>query len=368
MLHRTELFAMHARLGARFVPFAGYDMPVQYPTGILAEHRHTRRFAGLFDVSHMGQITLTGPDAAAALETLTPTDVMGLVPGQQRYVLLTDDTGGVLDDAMVCHAGDHLRLVVNAANKINDLAHIQQHIGDRCTVQYLADWSLLALQGPTAVATASQLAPAVTALRFMTGGWFEMAGCRVFATRSGYTGEDGLEISVASAEAVTLAEALLALPDVKPIGLGARDSLRLEAGLSLHGADLDLTISPIEAGLRWAIGKSRRATGSRAGGFLGADIILQQMRDGVVRQRVGLLMDGKAIVRSGATVLNAGGDVVGRVTSGGFSPELERGIALGLVDSAALLEGTDGWHTLLRGKATALTVAPTPFVASRYAR
>ncbi len=365
MLRHTPLFPLHQQLNARFVPFAGYEMPVQYPTGILNEHRHTRSAAGLFDVSHMGQIVLTGPKAAAALETLTPTDVVGMTPGQQRYVLLTSETGGVLDDAMVCHAGDHWRLVVNAANKINDLNHLRETIGDQCQLTYLEDWALLALQGPTAVQMACQLNPALAALTFMTGGWFEMAHCRVFVTRSGYTGEDGLEISVANEDAVKLAEALLALPDVKPVGLGARDSLRLEAGLCLHGADLDLTLSPIEAGLSWAIGKARRPGGEREGGFIGAERILAHLKNGVTRQRKGFVVEGKALVRSGTELQDATGKIVGRVTSGGFSPQRGEPIAMALIEKSAVNQTLTA---SVRGKSVVLQPTKMPFVSPRYAR
>ncbi|HEY0201699.1 MAG TPA: glycine cleavage system aminomethyltransferase GcvT, partial [Burkholderiaceae bacterium] len=290
-LLQTPLHALHLELGARMVPFAGYAMPVQYPAGLMAEHRHTRSAAGLFDVSHMGQLRLAGADAAAALETLMPVDVQDLAVGKQRYGLLTNDAGGMIDDLMFVNRGHDLFLIVNGACKAGDIAHIQQQIGQRCAVQPLPERALLALQGPQAAHALARLLPGVTTLVFMTGAAFDWNGADLFITRSGYTGEDGFEISVPATAAEALARALLAQPEVKPVGLGARNSLRLEAGLCLYGNDIDATTTPVEAALTWAIQKVRRTGGARAGGFPGAAAILGQL-DGTAalgRKRVGLV-------------------------------------------------------------------------------
>ena len=274
-LQTTPLHALHLELGARMVPFAGYSMPVQYPSGLMAEHVHTRTQAGLFDVSHMGQLTLSGPQAALAFESLMPVDVVGLAPGRQRYGLLLNEEGGILDDLMFVNRGDDLFVVVNGACKVADLAHLQQRMGTQCTITPLPDQALLALQGPMAVTALARLVPGVTSLVFMTGDSFNWEGVPLFITRSGYTGEDGFEISIAATQADGFARALLAQPEVLPVGLGARNSLRLEAGLCLYGQDLDTTTSPVEAGLTWAIQKSRRSGGERAGGFPGAERVLR---------------------------------------------------------------------------------------------
>ncbi|MGL4808995.1 MAG: glycine cleavage system aminomethyltransferase GcvT, partial [Giesbergeria sp.] len=291
-LFTTPLNALHIELGARMVPFAGYSMPVQYPAGLMAEHLHTREKAGLFDVSHMGQLRLVGPDAAAAFESLMPVDVIDLPVGKQRYGLLLNDEGGIIDDLMFFRvAQDELFVIVNGACKVGDIAHIQARIGQRCQVVPLPDHALLALQGPQAATALARLAPGVEKLVFMTGGNFQIVGCDCFVTRSGYTGEDGFEISVPAAQAETLARALLAQPGVLPIGLGARNSLRLEAGLCLYGNDIDTTTTPVEAALNWAMQKVRRTGGARAGGFPGADKVLAQLDNpaSVARKRVGLV-------------------------------------------------------------------------------
>lgn len=364
---RTPLYELHLELGARMVPFAGYEMPVQYPGGILEEHRHTRSLAGLFDVSHMGQVRLAGPDAAAALETLVPIDIVGLGETHQRYALFTNPDGGIMDDLMVTNAGDHLFLVVNAGCKAQDLAHLRKNISDRCTVEEPGDRALLALQGPGAAGVLARLAPGVGQLRFMTAARIEVAGIGCFVTRSGYTGEDGFEISVPADRAEKLARALLAEEEVAPVGLGARDSLRLEAGLCLYGHDVDGSTTPVEAGLAWAIQKVRRRGGARAGGFPGAEIILGQMEQGVARRRVGLLPEGRVPVREGAELTAADGRRVGRVTSGGFGPSVGGPVAMGYVETAVATPGTRLYATV-RGKELPVTVAKMPFVEQRYYR
>lgn len=366
-LLQTPLHDLHLKLGARMVPFAGYAMPVQYPAGILAEHRQCRSAAALFDVSHMGQVELVGADAAAALETLVPADIVGLAPGRQRYALFTNDAGGILDDLMVTRAEDRLLLVVNAACKDADLRHLVTHLGHRCAVVPRPERALLALQGPQAATALARLNGGVAGLVFMTGGAFELAGAACFVTRSGYTGEDGFEISVPAAQAEALARALLAAPEVAPIGLGARDSLRLEAGLCLYGHDIDTTTTPVEAALLWAMQKVRRSGGARAGGFPGADVILRQLAEGVTRKRVGLVGEGKQPVREGAELSTADGRPVGRVTSGGFGPSAGRPVMLGYVETACAEPGT-ALVASVRGKAVAVTVCRTPFVPQRYYR
>ena len=306
LLH-TPLHALHLELGAKMVPFAGYAMPVSYPQGILAEHRQCRESAVLFDVSHMGQLRLTGDDAAAALETLVPVDIVGLAPGKQRYALFTNDAGGILDDLMVTRRDDHLFLVVNAACKEADTAHLRAHLSTRCLIEPLPERALLALQGPKAAAVMARLAPELTKLTFMTGGEATIHGIACFATRSGYTGEDGFEISVAGAEAEALARALLAEPEVAPAGLGARDTLRLEAGLCLYGHDIDTTTTPVQAGLTWAIQKVRRPGGERAGGYPGAEAIAAQLADGAPTKRVGLVGLERVPVREGAHIVDDAG-------------------------------------------------------------
>ena len=366
-LARTPLHALHVELGAKLVPFAGYEMPVQYPTGILKEHNHTRAQAGLFDVSHMGQVRLSGAGASAALESLVPVDIVGLPAGSQRYALFTNEQGGILDDLMVANSGDSLFVVVNAACKRQDIAHMQSRLAGRCTVEELADRALLALQGPAAAAVMSRLAPETAKMVFMAHGKVKLVGADCFISRSGYTGEDGYEISVPAAKAVELARLLLAQPEVAPIGLGARDSLRLEAGLCLYGHDIDTTTTPVEGSLAWALSKPRRGDGARPGGYPGAEVILRQLAEGVQRKRVGLLPKEKVPVREGAEIVDAGGRVVGKVTSGGFGPTLGGPVAMGYVETALAVLGTKLAATV-RGKPVPVEVAKTPFVPQRYYR
>ena len=373
VLLQTPLHTLHVELGARMVPFAGYSMPVQYPSGLIAEHRHTRNAAGLFDVSHMGQLRLVGPEAAAALETLLPVDVIDLPAGKQRYGLLLNDDGGIIDDLMffnrnVANGGD-LFLIVNGACKLGDIAHIQQKIGSRCDVIAMPEMALLALQGPQAVTALQRLAPGVEQLVFMTGGRFTVAGCDCFLTRSGYTGEDGFEISVPADQADALARALLAQPEVKPVGLGARNSLRLEAGLCLYGNDIDSTTTPVEASLNWAIQKVRRTGGVRAGGFPGADKILGQLADpaNLAKKRVGLVALERIPVREPAELQTISNQRVGHITSGLLGPSIDKPVAMGYVSPTCAVIGTR-LQAIVRGKPVAMEVAPMPFVASRYYR
>ena len=372
-LHQTPLNSLHVALGARMVPFAGYSMPVQYPAGLMAEHLHTRSSAGLFDVSHMGQLRLVGPDAAAAFETLMPVDVIDLPAGKQRYGLLLNDEGGIIDDLMFFNrdvaGGGDIFVIVNGACKAGDIAHIQDKIGSRCEVIPMPDMALLALQGPLAVQALQRLSPGVEKLVFMTGGNFTVAGCDCFITRSGYTGEDGFEISVPAAQADTLARALLAEPEVKPVGLGARNSLRLEAGLCLYGQDIDTTTTPVEASLNWAMQKVRRTGGARAGGFPGADKILAQLADpaSLSRKRVALIASTRVPVREPAALENMDGQVVGQVTSGLLSPTLNQPIALAYVQPDYAVVGTE-LFAMVRGKPVPMKVAATPFVPTRYYR
>ena len=366
----TPLNALHIELGARMVPFAGYSMPVQYPTGLMAEHLHTRAQAGLFDVSHMGQLKLIGPDAAAALETLMPVDVIGLPVGKQRYGLLLNDEGGVIDDLMCFNQGnDTLFLIVNGACKAGDIAHIQARIGSRCQVVTMPTQGLLALQGPKAATALARLVPGVQTLVFMSGGAFSWNGAELFITRSGYTGEDGFEISVPGDKAEQLARALLAEPEVKPIGLGARNSLRLEAGLCLYGNDIDSTTTPPEAALNWAIQKVRRTGGARAGGFPGADRVLAQIDDPSLlkRKRVGLVAKERIPVREPATLENIDGQHIGQVTSGLLGPSLNQPIALAYVQPDYAEAGTEIF-AMVRGKPVPMVVTPTPFLPPRYHR
>jgi len=363
----TPLHALHTELGARMVPFGGYDMPVQYPKGILAEHRHTRVAAGLFDVSHMGQVLLKGDAADAALESLVPVDIVDLGLFKQRYALFTNEAGGILDDLMVTRREHDLFLVVNAACKHQDIAHLQQHIGSRCTVEPLPEQALLALQGPQAVTALARLNPGVQRLVFMTGGHFALDGIDCFVTRSGYTGEDGFEISLPGNQAERLARALLAQPEVQPIGLGARDTLRLEAGLCLYGHDIDTTTTPVEGALTWAIQKVRRAGGARAGGYPGASVIDTQLAQGVSRKRVGLIGSERVPVREGAQLVDANGAVIGQVTSGSLGPSVNQPVALAYVGTAHAALGT-AVFALVRDKKVPLTVAPLPFVPNGYFR
>lgn len=378
----TPLHALHLELGARMVAFAGYSMPVQYPTGLVAEHLHTRSAAGLFDVSHMGQLRLQGIDAAAAFETLMPVDVCDLPVGQQRYGLLLNDDGGIIDDLMFFRESDvSLFVVVNGACKAGDMAHIQERIGQRCQVTPLPEMALLALQGPLAVQALARLAPGVEKLVFMRGGNFILdTGTEKIPTsitRSGYTGEDGFEISLHQDHAVTLARALLAQPEVKPIGLGARNSLRLEAGLCLYGQDMDANTTPVEASLTWAISKVRRVDGARAGGFPGASKILAaiaQSTGGIThiaqngtKKRVGLVALERVPVREGVELQTQEGQRIGTITSGLLSPSLGKPVAMGYVD-ASLAQPGQRVQAIVRGKPVPMEICPLPFVPHRYIR
>ena len=365
----TPLNDLHLECGARMVPFAGYSMPVQFPMGLMAEHHHTRQQAGLFDVSHMGQILLKGPQAALALEQLIPMDVQGLGLNKQRYGLLLNDQGGMLDDLMFVNRGDHLYLVVNGACKHEDLAHIQARIGHLCTVEAHFDRALLALQGPAAVTALQRVLPGVEQLVFMTGMACTWQGADLYLTRSGYTGEDGFEISVPAAQAEAFARVLLAQPEVKPIGLGARNSLRLEAGLCLYGNDIDPTTTPSEAGLNWAIQKVRRAGGERAGGFPGADRVLAEVAQErpLARKRVGLKALQRVPVREHTALVNAQGETVGEVTSGLLAPSVDQPIAMAYVSPHHAEVGT-ALNALVRGKPVPMEVVGMPFNPHRYVR
>jgi aminomethyltransferase len=366
LLH-TPLHDLHVRLGARMVPFAGYAMPVQYPAGILAEHRQCRTAAALFDVSHMGQLRLVGEDAAAALETLVPVDVVDLGVHRQRYALFTNASGGILDDLMVTRRENDLLLIVNAACKDADTRHLITHVGHRCNVLPMPERALLALQGPQAVAALARLDPGVAALVFMSGGAFTLAGADCYVTRSGYTGEDGFEISVPADAAVTLAEALLAQPEVTPAGLGARDTLRLEAGLCLYGHDITEATSPVEAGLSWAIQKVRRPGGARAGGYPGAAVIEAHLAGSAPSKRVGLVGLERAPVREGSPIVDAHGHKLGTVTSGTLAPTVDRAIAMAYLP----LDHARPQHEVyaeVRGKRLPMRVNPLPFNPHRYFR
>ncbi len=378
-LQQTPLHDLHIELGARIVPFAGYAMPVQYPAGLMAEHRHTRQAAGLFDISHMGQLRLVGPDAAAALETLMPVDVVDLAAGKQRYGLLLNEEGGILDDLMFFNEGHgSLFLIVNGACKVADTAHIEARIGNRCDVQTMPGHALLALQGPQAASTLTRLSSGIERFVFMTGGAVRIGKIPAFVTRSGYTGEDGFEISVAGADAQALARLLLAQPEVQPIGLGARNSLRLEAGLCLYGHDIDATITPVEAALSWAVQKVRRANGARAGGFPGATKVLAQIEattgptgqfpaQPITRKRVGLVALERIPVRDGTPLQSPDGQSIGEVTSGLLGPTIDRPIAMGYVAPAFAAVGTRV-QALVRGKPVPMEVSAMPFVPTRYFR
>ncbi len=421
-LLRTPLHALHVELGARMVAFAGYSMPVQYPAGLMAEHHHTRSQAGLFDVSHMGQLQLVGPDAAAAFETLMPVDVIGLAEGKQRYGLLLTEEGTIIDDLMFVNCGDmsfdgppqeakapsggsepagerggtnnmsfdgprqearapsagsersserggSIFVIVNGACKAADIAHIQSRIGSRCEVVTLPERGLLALQGPKAVDALARIAPGVEKLVFMTGSRVQWQGGELYVTRSGYTGEDGFEISVHASQAEALARALLAQPEVKPVGLGARNSLRLEAGLCLYGNDIDTTTTPVEAGLAWAIQKVRRSGGAREGGFPGAQQVLGQLQGTVPlqRKRVGLVALERVPVREQTALHDPQGNRVGEVSSGLLGPSIDKPVAMGYVPSGLAAPGTR-LNAMVRGKAVPMEVAAMPFVANRYHR
>ena len=373
-LKQTPLHALHLARGAKMVPFAGYEMPVQYAAGVLKEHLHTRSAAGLFDVSHMGQIALRPKsgrveDAALALERLVPQDIVAVAPGRQRYAQFTNENGGLLDDLMVANFGDHLFLVVNAACKQADEAHLRAYLSDSCLIDVLADRALIALQGPKAESAFAKLGVDASAMKFMDAGRRRIGAFDCFVSRSGYTGEDGFEISVPAAEAQALVTQLLENPDVLPIGLGARDSLRLEAGLCLYGHDIDTTTTPVEAALEWSVQKSRRSGGARAGGFPGAAKILAQFDNGASRRRVGLKPEGRAPVREGALLFADGssGEPIGKVTSGGFGPSLNAPVAMGYVPSPLAAVGNTVFAEV-RGQRLPLKVSATPFVPNTYKR
>lgn len=374
LLKHTPLHALHVARAGKMVPFAGYDMPVQYSAGVLREHLHTRENAGLFDVSHMGQIVLRPKsgkvlDAALALERLVPADIAAVAPGRQRYAQFTDASGGILDDLMVANFGDHLFLVVNAACKAEDEAHLRANLSDVCVIESLADRALIALQGPKAEAALTKFCADAAGMKFMDAGPRRVAGYDCFVSRSGYTGEDGFEISIPAVHAEALASALLENADVLPIGLGARDSLRLEAGLCLYGHDIDTTTTPVEGALEWSIQKSRRTGGVRAGGFPGAETTLAQFETGAPRRRVGLRPEGRAPVREGALLFAdaASTGAVGKVTSGGFGPSLNAPVAMGYVPSSLASIGTTLFAEV-RGQRLPLQVAAMPFVPNTYKR
>jgi aminomethyltransferase len=369
-LKHTPLFDLHQRLGAKMVGFAGYTLPVQYGLGVMKEHIHTREKAGLFDVSHMGQVIVKAHDytiAAMALERIIPVDILGLPEGRQRYGFFTNDAGGILDDLMLANRGDHVFIVVNAACKAQDIAHMQAHLGADMVAE-ITDRALLALQGPAAADVLATLNPAIGDMRFMDVATMMLDGVECWVSRSGYTGEDGFEISLPAGQAVDLAQTLLAHDDVEPIGLGARDSLRLEAGLCLYGHDIDTHTTPVEADLRWAIQKARRE-GARAGGFPGADTILGQFTHGTPRKRVGLHPQGRAPMREGVDLFasETANTAIGKITSGGFGPTVGGPIAIGYLPTNHTAPGTVVYGEL-RGKRLPLTVATLPFTPPGFKR
>jgi aminomethyltransferase len=360
LLKTTPLDALHRELGAKMVPFGGYAMPVQYPTGILTEHLHTRKSAGLFDVSHMGQVRLAGDGAVAAIERLVPGDVQALAVGRVRYTMLTNGQGGIIDDLMIARRNGELGLVVNAGTKDNDIAHIAAHLPPDVTLVYEQERALLALQGPAAVTILERHIPGIGKTGFMSETATTLAGVAITLTRSGYTGEDGFELSIPAGRADQVARLLLAEPEVLPIGLGARDSLRLEAGLCLYGHDIDETTTPIEADLIWTISKRRRAEG----GFPGVAVIQRQIADGPSRRRVGIQPEGRAPARE-STEIQIAGQTVGRITSGGFGPSADRPVAMGYVVGANAVVGTEV-DLIVRGKPLPARIVAMPFVPHSY--
>ncbi|SFG06328.1 glycine cleavage system aminomethyltransferase GcvT [Neptunomonas qingdaonensis] len=367
-LHKTALFDLHVELGAKMVPFAGFEMPVQYPLGVKKEHIHTRTQAGLFDVSHMGQVKLTGANAAAALETLVPVDIIDLPVGKQRYALFTNAEGGIMDDLMVANYGDWIYVVVNAACKEQDIAHMRANLGEGVQIEVLDDRELIAIQGPTAAAALARIQPEVASMVFMDSRQMSIDGVDCIISRSGYTGEDGYEISIPTADTERLVRLFLAQPEIEAIGLGARDSLRLESGLCLYGHDLDNTTTPLEGSLIWAISACRRAGGERAGGFPGADKILDQISNkNWTRKRVGLLGAGRAPIREGAELFDAEDNKIGIVTSGTYGPTIEAPVAMGYVATAFSALDTQVFAEV-RGKKLPMTVARMPFIEQRYFR
>lgn len=363
VLRKTPLDELHRELGARMVPFAGYDMPVQYPSGIIKEHQRTRTGATLFDVSHMGQAWLRHTDGVKAMESLVPADITGLSGGQMAYTLLTNETGGIIDDLMLTQCGGAVFVVVNAGRKDVDFAHIKAALASPEDIDILTDQALLALQGPLAEEVLARFIPAVRHMVFMTGAQLHINDIPCFVTRSGYTGEDGFEISLPAESADQVARLLLDEEEVAPAGLGARDSLRLEAGMCLYGSDIDETTTPVEAALSWTIAKRRR----QEGGFPGAEIINKQITDGAPRRRVGLRLEGRAPARSGAEIVTPDGTAIGTVTSGGFAPSVEAPVAMGYVTTEHAAPGTDV-HILVRGKPLPARVSKLPFIKRRYVK
>ncbi len=367
-LLRTPLYDLHLELGGKMVPFAGFDMPVQYPLGVKKEHLHTRASSGLFDVSHMGQVKLVGANAAKALEKLVPVDIMDLPIGKQKYAFFTNDQGGIMDDLMVANYGDYLYVVVNAACKEQDIAHMRANLGDDVSVEVLEDRALIAIQGPKTAEALGRIQPALKDMVFMDTQLIDIDGAECFVSRSGYTGEDGYEISIHSAYTLRLVTLFLEQPEIEAIGLGARDSLRLESGLCLYGHDIDTTTTPLEASLIWAISKNRRADGERAGGFPGADIILSQITNkDWTRKRVGLLGEGRAPIREGAELFNEAGEKIGVVTSGSYGPTIEKPVAMGYVETAYSSLDTKVFAEV-RGKKLPMIVSRAPFIEQRYFR
>lgn len=365
-LKQLPLHALHLEHGAKMVPFADYAMPLNYPAGILHEHRWCRSGAALFDVSHMGQVLVDGRDAGEALESLIPADLVGLAEGQARYCLLTNDAGGTRDDLIVTRLEHGFHVVVNAACKDADIGYMRAAIGARCTVEPLLAQCLLAIQGPAAATVLERLGVHTDELPFMRSRVQSLAGATCRVTRSGYTGEDGFEISVDAKDALVIARALLDQAEVQFAGLGARDSLRLEAGLCLYGHDLDETTTPVEADLAWTISKARRPRGARAGGYPGADVIARELESGAKVRRVGFLSEGRSIVRGGAEVFTPSGEKLGTVTSGGFSPTAERPIAMGYIATDS--DAGERVITRVRGREAPLSITKLPFVAHRYFR
>lgn len=373
-LLKTPLYDFHVECGAKLVPFAGYEMPVQYPLGVMNEHKHCRASAGLFDVSHMGQVLIKPKsgnieDACLALEALVPMDICALKPGRQRYAFFTNGGGGILDDLMVANRGDHLFLVVNAACKDADIAHMRDHLSETCEISVIEDRALIALQGPDAEKVLSSLIPSMADLKFMDVVIVDYDGIELWVSRSGYTGEDGYEISVSADKASQFVSKLADNDLVEPIGLGARDSLRLEGGLCLYGNDIDETTTPVEAALTWAIQKARRAGGAREGGFPGADKILEQFENGAERKRVGFLPEGRAPMRAGTKLFasETSSDEIGEITSGGFGPSVNSPVSMGYISTKFSDEGTKVFAEV-RGKRLPATIAKMPFVAANFKR
>lgn len=366
LLHETALTEWHKKQGAKMVPFAGYSMPVQYTQGVLKEHLYTREKAGLFDVSHMGQVLVTGNNTAEILETIFPANLQELSLNQQTYTLLLNEQGGIIDDLMICHRKDGFFLVLNASRKVVDLDFLQRRLGDRLSLQLQENRSLLALQGPTAHKVLKDLSVDVSALTFMQGDWLSVQGIDCFITRSGYTGEDGFEISVDNGDAGLLADLLVAHDDVQPAGLGARDSLRLEAGLCLYGHELDEEITPTDANLNWAIAKVRRSGGTREGGFIASDIVLQQMKSGGDYIRLGLVSEGRAPVRADTIIQDDKGNEVGVVTSGVYSPNLQKPVMMAKIH--AQYRDEENFKVVIRNKPITLLRSTLPFVPHRYFR